>query len=313
MRRAFLRFAWLLPAILLAGRAFGDEDPREAERRFRFLLARGEELQAQSADLGPGASGAEEARMAALRRRLENDYRHFLSDHPQHSRAMVAFGSLLYDQGREAEGIGWWERAIKVDPREAYAYNNIANHDGHNGRAAEALKLYDKAIALEPAEPVFRFNWATTCVVFRNEAHAVYGWTTGEIYRHCLEQFRKARDLAPQDFELATAYAQTFYQMPQPDWQEAYQAWKSCLDQPLTDEQRQFVYANLARTGLNSGRYDEAEQWTAKLTNDGKGSIRRALERRIAERRKTLGPAAMTNSPTPAATGAGGKRPDPSP
>ena len=303
-----MRLACLLPALLLVVRVFGEEDPREAERRFRFLLARGEELQAQSTEPVPGVSQWDPARLEAFRRRLENDYRRFLGDHPQHTRAMVAYGSLLYDQGRVEEGIRWWEKAIALDPREAYAYNNIANHYGHSGRAAEALKLYDKAIALEPTEPVFRFNWATTCVTFRDEAHAVYGWTKEELLQHGLEQFRKARDLAPQDFELASAYAQTFYGVPKPDWQEAYRAWKFCLDQPLTDAQRQFVYANLARAGVESGRYDEAGQWTAKLTNDGQKSIRRALERRIAERRKTLGPPAATNSPTTGVNDAGGKR-----
>ena len=34
-----------------------------------------------------------------------------------------------------------------------------------------------------------------------------------------LDQFRRARDLAPGNFEYASAYAETFYLMPQPDWQ----------------------------------------------------------------------------------------------
>ncbi len=307
MKRGPVRLACLLPALLLAVRVFGEEDPREAERRFRFLLARGEELRAQSDNMSSNASRAEVARLQALQRRLENDYRHFLSDHPRHTRAMVAYGSLLYDQGRDEEGIRWWEKAIALDPREASAYNNIANHYGHNGRAADALKLYDKAIALEPTEPVFRFNWATTCVMYRNEAHTVYGWTKEEIFRHSLEQFRKARDLAPQDFELASAYAGTFYAMPKPDWQEAYVAWKFCLNQSLDNAQRQFVYANLARASIGLARYDEAREWTAKLTNDGQGSVRRALERRIAERSKTAVAPGVTNSPAIPPKNAGGK------
>jgi tetratricopeptide (TPR) repeat protein len=297
-----VRFGSLLPALLLAVRAFGQEDPREAERRFRFLLARGEELQAQSESLSPGASPAEVAGLEASWRRLEAEYRHFLSDHPRHTRAMVAYGSLLYDRGREPEGIRWWEKAIALDPREAYAYNNIANHYGHSGRAAEALKLYDKAIKLEPTEPAFRFNWATTCVTMRGAAQKVYGWTTVEIYRHCLDQFRKARDLAPQDFELSSAYAQTFFGMPNPDWLEAYRAWEFCLNQPLTDPERQFVFANLARTCAELGRYDEARQWTARLPNDGQNAVRRGIERRIAARSHPARSPAETNSPT---TGAG--------
>jgi tetratricopeptide (TPR) repeat protein len=306
VNRAFVRLACFLPAILLAGLVFGEEDPREVERQFRFLLARGEELQTQDGDADPGAP--QSARLETLRRRLEADYRHFLSDHPEHTRAMVAFGSLLYDQGRKEDGIRWWEKAIALDPSEAYAYNSIANHYGHSGRAADALKLYDKAIALAPAEPVFRFNWATTCVTFRNEAHAVYGWTKEEIFRHSLDQFRHARDLAPGDFELASAYALTFHEMPKPDWAEACRAWKFCLDQPLTDMQRQFVYANLARTNIELRQFDDARQWTAKLADGEHNAVRRGLEKRIAERSKTVNSSGGTNSLATGTNAVSGKR-----
>lgn len=292
---------------LLAGYAFGQEDPREAERRFRFLLSRGEELQAQFDSTSPDTSPAAKVRRGAAQRRLENDYKHFLNDHPQHTRAMVAYGSLLDDQGREEEALGWWKKAIEIDPREAYAYNSIAGHYGHDGRAADALKLYDKAIELEPTEPIFRFNWATTCVMYRNESHAVYGWTKEEIFQRSLEQFRKARDLAPQNFELASAYAGTFYLVPKADWQEAYAGWKFCLNQSLDDSQYQLVYSHLARACLRLGRYDEAREWTAKLTSQGQGSLRSLLERRIAEESKQAGAATGTNSPTTTARDDGGK------
>lgn len=300
-----MRVVCFLTVFVLAGYAFGQEDPRDAERQFRFLLSRGEELQAQADN--PGTDSPSAAQLRTLQRRLENEYRHFLSDHPRHTRAMVAYGSLLYDQGREEEAVDWWKKAIAIDPREAYAYNSIAGHYGHDGHAADALKLYDKAIELEPTEAIFRFNWATTCVMFRNESHAVYGWTKEEIFQRSLEQFRKARDLAPQNFELASTYAETFYMMPKPDWQEAYAAWKYCLNQPFNDSQRQLVYTHLARVSMRLGRYDEAKEWTSKLTNPGPGSLRPLLERRIAEGSKAASKSSETNSPTTSARGDGGK------
>jgi tetratricopeptide (TPR) repeat protein len=297
MKSAHPRLVCVLAGLLLAGRAFGQEDPREAERRFRFLLARDEELEAQFDNLHSETPPAIKARLRAQQRRLENGYKHFLNDYPRHTRAMIAYGSLLYDQGQEDGAMRWWEKAIALDPREAYAYNNIANHYGHNGRAAEALKLYDKAIELEPTEPIFHFNWATTCVTFRNESHAVYGWTTDEIFQHSLEQFRKARDLVPQNFEFAAVYAGTFYTAPQPDWQEAYAAWKFCLDQPLDDGQREYVHSNLARVSIRQEHFDEAKEWMAKLSVSN--SVRRALERQIAEKSK----------PPTTSTDAAGKQP----
>jgi tetratricopeptide (TPR) repeat protein len=305
MRFLRWRLIFLLPGLLLAGRAFGQEDPRDAERWFRFLISRTDELRAQSDEMGADTSPAAEKRFHAFERRLENDYKHFLNDHPRHTRAMVAYGDYLSDLGREDEAMKWWQKAVAIDPNEAYGYNEIANYYGHYGRSAEALKLYDKAIALVPTEPIFRFNWATTCVSFRNESHEVYGWTKDEIFRHSLDQFRKARDLDPQNFDLATAYAETFYMMPKPDWAEAYAAWKYCLGQPLNDGQRQLVSMHLARVCLHWGHYDEAREWTSKMA--GGNPVRRALERQIAEKSKNTNGSAGANPPTVSPRDADGK------
>jgi len=278
--RGLLTF--LLPVLLLAVSSFGQEDERDAERRFRFLLSRSDELRKQSDAMNSQTSHAAEARFHAQEHRLENGYRHFLNDHPLHTRAMVAYGDFLSDQEREDEAMKWWQKAIQVDPQEAYAYNDIANFYGHNGRAADALKLYDKAIALEPTEPIFRFNWATTCVSFRNESHAVYGWDKDDIFRRSLDQFRRARDLDPQNFDLATAYAETFYMMPKPDWDTAYAAWNYCLTQPFDESQKQLVYMHLARVSIKRERYGDARQWTSKMSADN--PVRRTLERQIAEK-----------------------------
>ncbi len=294
---SFLALVALSPSIR------AEEDPRDAERQFRFLLSRGDELQAQRDTISPTNVNRWKAQM----RRLEGDYKHFLNDHPRHTRAMVAYGSLLYDQHLEDEGVAWWEKAIAIDPQEAYAYNSLANDYGHNGHADKALLYYQKAIDLVPTEPIFRFNWATTCQMFRNESKAVYGWSKDEIFQHSLEQFRQARDLVPQDYEMASTYAQTFYMMPKPDWQGAYDGWQFCLNQPLDDQQRQYVYANLSRTCIRLGRIDEARQWLAKLTDNGQKSfVRRALERKIAEETTAAG-STHTNSPATAAPDAGGK------
>ena len=294
MRRALM--ACLFAVVALAPSVRGEEDPREAERQFRFLLSRGDELSAQNEQFTEHTPAAVVDRWKAQMRRLGGDYQHFLNNHPQHARAMVAYGGLLDDQGREDEAEHWWEKAIVADPREAYAYNALANHYGHNGHADEAMRYYEKAIDLMPAEPIFRFNWATTCQLFRNESLKVYGWNKEEIFRHCLEQFRSARDLAPQDFDLSSAYAETFYVMPNPDWPEAYKAWQFCLHQPLDDRNSQFVCANLARVCIRLGHYDEAKQWVSYLPASERDSVRRSIERKIVELSKPAGPPTATNS-----------------
>jgi tetratricopeptide (TPR) repeat protein len=289
-------------AVTLAHLVYGEEDPRDAEREFRFLLSRGDELRAQQDRFDAHTPPAVIEDWKVYRKRLDRDYQHFLHDHPEHARAMVAYGGLLYDEGDEDEGARWWEKAIAVDPREPYAYNNLANVYGHDGRAAKALQYYQTAIDLAPTEPIFRFNWATTCQLFRNESRAVYGWTVDEIFQHSLEQFRAARDLDPQNYDLSSTYAETFYQLPKPDWPGAYEAWQFCLRQPLDDRQREFVSGHLARVCIRLGRIDEAKQWVSKLSSTEQASVRRAIERKIAELSQKTGASTVTNLPPNPAT-----------
>jgi tetratricopeptide (TPR) repeat protein len=288
--------------VTLAHGVRGEEDPRDAERQFRFLLSRGDELRAQKDQFDPQTPPAAIERWKAHLKRLERNYQHFLHDHPRHARALVAYGGLLYDEEDEDEGARWWEKAIAADPREPYAYNNLANVYGHNGGAAKALQYYQTAIELAPTEPVFRFNWATTCQLFRNESRAVYGWNVDEIFQHSLEQFQSARDLDPQNFDLSCTYAETFYQLPKPDWPGAYEAWQFCLRQPLDDRQREFVCGHLARVCIRLGRIDEARQWAAKLSGTEQASVRRAIERKITESSRTTGGSTTTNLPPNPAT-----------
>jgi tetratricopeptide (TPR) repeat protein len=294
------RFMWRLLmiglfAVVLAPCIQAEEDPRDAEREFRFLLSRGDELREEKDRLDMHPSAAAVERWKAQLKRLERDYQHFLHDHPRHARAMVAYGSLLYDEEDQDEGARWWEKALATDPHEPYAYNDLANIYGHDGRAAKALQYYQTAIGLAPGEPVFRFNWATTCQLFRKESHAVYGWNVDEIFQHSMEQYRAARDLDPQNFEYSTTYAETFYQLPKPDWPGAYEAWQFCLRQPLDDGQRAFVCGHLARVCIRLGRIDEAKQWVSKLSGNDQASVRRAIERKITELSQKTGESNPTN------------------
>jgi predicted Zn-dependent protease len=112
-----------------------------------------------------------------------------------------------------------------------------------------------------------------------------------------MEQYRAARDLDPQNFDFSSTYAETFYQLPKPDWPGAYEAWQFCLRQPLDDRQREFVYAYLARVCLRLGRADEAREWAAKISSTDQMATRRVIERRIAELSQKSGGSTSTNLP----------------
>ena len=274
-----MRTLWLAIALTLATSAWAVDD----EAKYRRLLVRDDALTEQMESLQSSASLLDRATLRAKLRRLEADYRFFLQTHPKHAEGFVAFGGFLYDQGRHDEAVQCWKKAIAADPRCAKAYNDLATHYGHFGRAADALRYHQKAFELDPLDPVYHFNWATTCILFRKDAHQVYGWETDEIFRRSQAEFLKARDLAPQNTEYAQSYAETFYEVPKPGWQAALDAWQFCLGQPLDEVSRQRVYSHLARVYLRMARYDEARTWLAKINAGEILPLRRVLERKLPE------------------------------
>jgi tetratricopeptide (TPR) repeat protein len=104
---------------------------------------------------------------------LEKTYEAFLTRHPNHTGARMAYGSFLNDSQREAAAAEQWEKVRQMDPADAAAWNNLANHYGHNGPIEKAFDYYAKAIELEPAESVYYHNFATTVYLFRNSAKAL--------------------------------------------------------------------------------------------------------------------------------------------
>ncbi len=253
---------------------------------FNKLLAQDCELAARSRQYAENRSPILAVELRWQQWRLEAAFKKFLQTHPDHARAMVVYANYLYDQGHATEAVEWWKRAIVTAPRLAVAYNNLANHYTECGLAAEALRLYQKAVEIEPDTAMYRYNWAMTCSMFRNETKKVYGWNTEDIFLHSFEQFRRARDLAANDFSYSRAYAEEFFWAEmafKPNWSEAYDAWRFCLNQPLDERQRQHVFGQLALVSMRLNRLDEARMWIEKMTRSEIQDFRRLRERKLAQ------------------------------
>jgi len=75
------------------------------------------------------------------------------------ARAQVEFGIAVAQRGLWKEALYRWERATRIDPTYAAAFNNLAvgyEHEGMLGKAAEA---YERALKLEPNNAMVRQNF----------------------------------------------------------------------------------------------------------------------------------------------------------
>jgi len=219
---------------------------------------------------------------------IRKAYDDFVTRHPDHARARVAYGSFLGDLQDEDGAQEQWEKALALNTKDPAAYNNLANLYGHTGSVKKAFDYYAKAIELNPQEPIYYHNFGTTVYLFRKDAMEYYGITEQQVFDKALELYSKALKLDPKNFPLATDVAQTYYGIKPLRIEDALNAWTNTLALAHDEMEREGVYLHLARVKLAAERFGEARAHLTTITNTMYDVLKQRLTRNLDEQeRKT--------------------------
>jgi len=82
-----------------------------------------------------------------------------LADKRSDAKAQVAWGITVAQKGLWKEATQQWEKATKVDPTYASAWNNLGIGYEQLGRFDDARSAYEKALELEPNNTYIRGNY----------------------------------------------------------------------------------------------------------------------------------------------------------
>ena len=95
--------------------------------------------------------------------------------------------------GNFDKAIKDFSKAIELDPKNAYAYNNRGLYKYHIQDKAGAIEDYNKAIELDPNNREAYFNKANYLFDLGNKSGACANWTkAGELgYTEALERVKK--------------------------------------------------------------------------------------------------------------------------
>ena len=233
-------------------------------------------------------AGVEDAALnERIRTRLErvrSAYQDFLRQHPRHARGYLAYASFLNDIHEEEHALPAMEKARELDPKNPATWNNLANYYGHFGPVTNAFAFYAKAIELDPTEPVYHQNFATTLFLFRKDAREFYQIEEQEVFNRSLRQYAMALELAPASFLIATDLAQSYYGIKPDRFDDAIAAWNTALRLAGNEVERQGVLLHLARNRINSGRLAEARKDLAEVNLAEMQVLKDRLTRKLAER-----------------------------
>jgi tetratricopeptide (TPR) repeat protein len=266
-----------------------------AEQELQKLMADDDAAQAEvdkwirdnDAFTAQGAGESKEELNKRILARFESvrkGYEDFLKRYPNNVRGHLAYGSFLNDIGDEDAAMLQNETARQLDPKNPAAWNNLANYYGENGPLTNAFIYYAKAIELNPNESVYYQNFATTVYLYRKDAREFYNISEQQVFDKALALYQKAVKLDPDNFPLATDYAQSYYGIKPLRTNDALVAWTNALQIAHDDTEREGVYIHFARIQMAAGRYAEARAQLNAVTNPMYADLKARLERAVAQR-----------------------------
>lgn len=229
------------------------------------------------------ASAALNRRIMARFDQVRDAYKRFLRNHPDSAHGYLAYGSFLNDIGDEEGAKVQYENSKQLDPKNPAVWNNLANYYGEFSPVTNAFAYYTEAIRLNPNEPVYYQNFATTVYLFRKDAQEFYHLTEPQVFDKALGLYRQAMQLAPDDFVLATDYAESYYGIKPLRTNDALMAWTNAMNVAHTDAERQGVELHLARVKIAAGHFDEARAHLAAVTNIAYLDLKKRLTTSLAD------------------------------
>ena len=72
------------------------------------------------------------------------------AQNPQDADVRLKLANFLYDQKQYDKAIEWYQRAIELDPKDVNAHTDLGTAYFYTGRPKDALREYDKSLALNP-------------------------------------------------------------------------------------------------------------------------------------------------------------------
>ena len=229
------------------------------------------------------AAGRSEAQLSLglrVRERLDGvkkDYEDFLLHHPDYVRARLAYGGFLHQTGDPEGALAQWEKASRFAPNNPAVWNNLGDYY-EDTNIKKAFEYYSKAITLDPSQPLYYHNLAVCVYMYRADAAEYWKISEQEVFDTALALYQKAMKLDPDNFILATDYAECFYGIRPLRLQEGLAAWNQCLKIARDELERQGVFIHLARIQLALNHFDESQRALDAVTNQMYSVLKNKLQ-----------------------------------
>lgn len=260
-----MRFPIRSVLVLLVGLATGGAAQAEtfAERNLREIVAR---QQAIFARVEAEKEHLDEPWLRGELQSVINSYDVLLQRAPDFAPGYAAYGLLLGKVGMTKEAAAMLIKANQLDGEIALVKNEMARLLAEDGKVAEALPWLTSAAALEPNEPLYHYHLGKLLTEGRDDILATGQFTRAKLDEAMLGAFRKAAELAPDNFIYTYRAAEAYYDLETPRWDAALAAWSELEVKAKPGIEQQTIRLHAANVLIKLGRRDHARAFLLTVT-----------------------------------------------
>jgi tetratricopeptide (TPR) repeat protein len=249
-------FPLFLALVLTVCALHAGESESLPERNLRQIVERQKALFASAEKQG---EDMDEEAFHTQAQTIAHDYARLIADNPKFAAGFASYGYFLGKVGMRKESVGILLKANELDPDIPMVKNQLGNYLAEEGKPIEAAQYFLAAIKLDPNEPLYHYQFGTLLTEARDTFLKSGEWTRPALDHAMQEAFRRATELAPDRFEFAYRYAESFYDLEKPDWQAALKTWSALEEKAETPIERQTMRLHAANIFIKMGKVDHAK------------------------------------------------------
>ncbi|EDY22221.1 hypothetical protein CfE428DRAFT_0346 [Chthoniobacter flavus Ellin428] len=211
-------------------------------------------------------------------KKMEHIFADLDAKYPRDAAIWNGHAEFLWETGDHNRAVKTWQEAEKIDPNNGVVLDHLGGNAVAVGEVKQAAEYYARAIHSAPDKADYHFSYANVVFLFRHDLHDAAHPDSDSRIAEALQHFAEAVRLQPLNAEYARAFAETFYSLPQPDWQAALKAWQHLCE---ISTQKDFALVNIARVHMKLGNKPEARAALAQVQDPKFARMKGRLSERI--------------------------------
>jgi len=210
--------------------------------------------------------------------KLDQAFADLETKYPDNAAMANGHAEFLWNAGERDRAVKTWLAAEKLDPGNATVLDHLGGCSFAAGDVRKAAGYYARAVSSAPDNAGYQFSYANVAFLFRHDLHDATHPDSESMAVEALQHFREAARLEPLNTDYVRAFAETFYSLEKPDWQEALKTWQHLAD---ISPEKDFALLNIARVYMKLGNRAGARASLDRIQDPKYGRLKARLNERI--------------------------------